>query len=346
VPDSLKLTREQEQRALDIHRKSIFVNICDTTHIRNFENSYVQKLIEGGVTSVVVTCFAYEENFSSAIRNTNLWQMKGLCLDGTFVATTAESIQKAKGEGKLAIVLGSQNTEQIENDLPNLNIFHKLGLRIMGLTYQRKNPMGDGLGEKTNCGLSKLGVQVVEELNRLGILIDLSHSGVATTMEAMQISKDPVIFSHANARSLCDNIRNLTDEQMKALSENGGTIGILALSPFLSNRAAQTGSTMEDYLNQIDYVRDLVGVDHVSIGLDLGEASKPEDFLRLRLRYPEFPLLDEFKRKGIYAPKELENATTLSAITKGLVTRGYSDEEIQRVLGKNALRVFRDVWGE
>lgn len=206
--------------------------------------------------------------------------------------------------------------------------------------------MGDGLGEKTNCGLSKLGVQVVEELNRLGILIDLSHSGVATTMEAMQISKDPVIFSHANARSLCDNIRNLTDEQMKALSENGGTIGILALSPFLSNRAAQTGSTMEDYLNQIDYVRDLVGVDHVSIGLDLGEASKPEDFLRLRLRYPEFPLLDEFKRKGIYAPKELENATTLSAITKGLVTRGYSDEEIQRVLGKNALRVFRDVWGE
>lgn len=339
-----ELSREQEQRALEIHRKSVFINLCDSTNLGNFDEIYMQKLTEGEVTSVAVTCFAYKENFCDAVKSVNEWRTKCAGLGKAFVATSAEDIEKAKRDGKIAILPASQNTEQVENDLGNLDVFCRLGVGIMGLTYQRKNQMGDGLGERTNSGLSKLGTQAIEAMNRLGIVIDLSHCGVATSMEAMEMSKDPVMFTHSTVRGLCNNIRNMTYEQIKALAENDGVVGILALSCFLTDKGEQVGSTMDDYLNHIDYVSDLVGVDHVGVGLDLGDRSRPEGFLAFRLKFPEFPPLDELIRKGIYFPKELGSAATLSAITKGLVARGYSDEDIQKILGKNALRVFKRVW--
>jgi membrane dipeptidase len=252
------------------------------------------------------------------------------------LAKTAEDVAIAKREEKVAIFLGFQNIPPLENDLRTLKLYHHLGVRIIQLSYHFRNAAADGGAEPLGSGLSLFGILLVEEMNRLGMVVDLAHVGKQSVLDAIEVSKDPVIASHSNPRALVDAYQNKTDEEIKALAEKGGVIGITAFPRLVSLEPDKC--TLDDLLNFIDYVVRLVGVSYVGIGLDFAEG------------WAEFP---PYRRnlikidKRIYAwPKGIETITEFPNITRGLVERGYSDNEIQKILGGNFLRVFKKVFGK
>jgi membrane dipeptidase len=187
-------------------------------------------------------------------------------------------------------------------------------------------------------GLTPFGEQVVMEINHIGVLIDLSHVGPQTTMETIEQSTAPCAFTHTCAHALFPHVRNKTDEQLHALADKGGVIGIAAYSPFYHHWRRPT---LDDYLTQIAYMVDLVDINHVGIGLDLVFDRDPAYHAQVKHRYPE--VVTSFRWDTIY-PTELESITRLPNITRGLVHRGYSDQEIAKILGANFLRLFEQVW--
>lgn len=335
-----------EERALDIHRKAIVVDSSSLP----IPEGYFARMKQGGVTASNVTCPREPCELKDAIRRIYaLYDWIDKSPDEALFVTSVEDIVRAKKEGKAAIILGPQDPKPIGDELELLTILHRLGVRILQLTYNEKNYVGDGCTERTDCGLSKFGVRLIKEMDRIGVVIDLSHVGKVTSMQAMELTKNPVIFSHSNARALCNHPRNIDDEQIKALAEREGVVGLTAVSPFYDVQGRYHPS-VDDLLKHVDYVVNLVGVDHVGFGLDINEYQSTlygradEDYGSYAKRYPEivagYPSVETLWLKG------LQNVKSFPEVTKGLVKKGYSDEEILKLLGGNFLRVFGKVWRE
>lgn len=328
-----KLTSEGTKRALDLHRTAIIV---DSLNASVMSDQYFRKFQKGGVTATNYT-IAMMHNMSETIKR--ILDMQDLIADENktvVLGTTAEDIIRAKREGKTAILLGFQNIQPLENDLRLLKLFYHLGVRIIQLSYHFRNAAADGGGERIDSGLSLFGISLVEEMNRLGMVVDLAHVGKQSVLEAVETSEDPVIASHSNPRALVDAHQNKTDEEIKAMAEKGGVIGVTAFPRLISKDPDRC--TLDDLLDCIDYVDRLVGVNHVGIGLDFAEG------------WAEYPptrmtLLKIDKRIYTY-PRGIETVTDFPNITKGLVGRGYSDAEIKKILGENFLRVFKKVFGK
>lgn len=291
---------------------------------------------EGGVTAAVVTAAADlpgSESLRSVLQNVDAMNLE---LDESggevVVATSAKEIVEAKRNGKVAFVLGIEGGRPLEGDLALLRTFHRLGIRSVEFTWNYRNMLGEGVGETRGMGLSDFGARVVEEMNRLGMVIDLSHTSKPTFTQALECSKDPVIASHSNAMALCNHRRNLDDDQIHAIAEKNGVIGINFWPDFVASNP-----TIEDLLNHIDYISKLVGVDHVGLGPDYVESAEEKSYMDFlaESRIPSQPF-----------PSGVEDITKLKNMTHGLISRGYSDAEIKKVLGENLLRVFRDVIGE
>lgn len=326
-----------------------------------FGKELIEEFVKGGVTAINETIAYLNADFDGIVKEISKFRRMCDEAQNAIVATTTSEIEKAKQEGKLAVILGLQHlplvTSYSPDDLSFLYGLHSMGVKIIQLTYQRRNLVGDGCGERTNSGLSKFGVEVLEEMNRLGTLVDLSHVGPRSTMEAIEMSKDPVVFSHSNCRSLCDHVRNKDDELIKALAEKGGVQGIVMFPSILNQ---ERPPTMDDFLDHIEHVIDLVGADHVGIGLDYSAPQWPPhpdvDLQRrmwrasragVRRNWPELePPYNAFvPGKGSYRIEELDSPTKWKAnISKGLNKRGHSTSEIKKVLGENFMRVFRRVW--
>lgn len=327
----IKLTKEEEERAREIHARSIVINGLNVSKI---DDDYFPKMRDGGVTGDHITVSFNRRNLSEVVKDLSRWyslvernSKKILWASGT------EDVRRAKETGKTAIIPGLQDTVTLEGDVDILRIYHKLGIRVIQLTYNDRNLVGDGCGERTNTGLSNLGFRVIKEMNRLGILVDLSHVGDATTSETIEVSKQPVAFTHANARTLCDNMRNKTDEQIKAIAEKGGVMGICAYSPMLSR---EPNPTIDVFLDQLDYVVNLAGVDGVGIGLDLIEGWTKRELV-LTKKWPHlYP--------SVSLVSELNSISKIHNITRGLVSRSYSDREIKKILGGNFVRLMERVW--
>jgi membrane dipeptidase len=337
-----ELSRSEEEKALDIYRKSTVVNACDSTYALKtsycMSDEYVNEMLQAGVTAGVGT-LAYHptQGFRFAIEfisDTYAYRHRDSKLK---VAFKAEDIKKAKKEGRVLLIVGTQNAAPIESDIGLLSILHKLGLRVLGLTYNYRNLLGDGCLEKANSGLSAYGLQVIEEMHRLGIVMDLTHVGEKTSLDAMKASKDPVLFTHSGARGLRKHWRNISDEEIKACAETGGVVGIPTL-PLIVKDPASGPVSIEDALDHFEYIIKLVGVDHVGFGLDVsGGPGKP---IENPSKIPE--LQAEIDKAP--APPILKNMNDIRNIAKGLVARGYADQEITKVLGGNFLRVFERVW--
>ena len=328
-----KLNEEEEKRASDIHKKAIIV---DSLNASIMSDEYFQKLRAGGVTATNYT-IAMMHNMSETVKRIlDMQDLINSVNEKALLATTAEDVLTAKRDGKVAIFLGFQNIVPLENDLRILKLYHHLGVRIIQLSYHFRTAAAEGGAERTDSGLSLFGISLVKAMNRLGIVVDLAHVAKHSVMDAIEVSEDPVIASHSNPRALIDAHQNKTDEEIKALAEKGGVIGITAF-PRLVNKEPDN-CTLDDLLNFIDYVVNLVGVDYVGIGLDFAEG------------WAEYPparrkLIEIDKR--IYSwPKGIETITEFPNITKGLVARGYSETEIQKILGENFVRVFRKVFGK
>ena len=265
---------------------------------------------------------------------------------------TVEDVHRAHREEKVAWVASLEGAAMIENELDRIDILHGFGVRAMGITYSESNALGSGLREPRDGGLTVFGRQAVERMNKVGLLIDCSHCGDQTTLDVVEASDKPIVLSHIGARALWDSNRLAPDEVLTACAAKGGVIGVEA-APHTTITAARPEHTLESFMEHFEYIKALVGVDHVGFGPDTvygdhvgmhrtyaaklsirqsrgaaGQASPAADFPRV-----------EYVR-GIENPTEGSKN-----ILRWLVKRGYTDEDVAKVMGGNALRVMEAAWG-
>jgi membrane dipeptidase len=324
------------------------------------EDIWIDDVLKGGLTASNATvCMGRIFNEAlTELGGYHDWAEKN---KKALIAMKASDIEKAKKEEKHAIIFGPQDSRFLEGNLRFLKTARDWGIRIIQLTYNYRNDAGDGCKEISDAGLSVFGIKLVEEMNRLGVLIDLSHTGDASVMETIELSKDPVTFTHVIPRSTTPKKaggyatwmssgpygefieysfqRGKTDEALRACAEKGGVIGV---TPYFAKKAGDTTLT-DDLMDQIDATIELVGVDHVGFGSDL-------DFRNSVTRGAYIWKHPEYIDVNYFTPMDkswgygwLEHMPNL---TKGLVARGYSDQEIKGILGKNFLKLFRKVWGQ
>ncbi|MEX2356601.1 MAG: dipeptidase [Thermaerobacterales bacterium] len=237
------------------------------------------------------------------------------CSDQIAVVKTVADILRFKDEGKVGAIIGIEGGEALGGSIAALRIFYRLGVRLIGLTWNQRNDLADGVDEaRTGGGLTNFGVTVVKEMNRLGMVVDVSHLSDASFWHVLQTSGQPVVASHSNCRRLCPHPRNLGDDQILALADNGGVMGMNFFPPFLDSRRA----TLDHVMHHVEHVLDLVGPDHVALGTD-------------------FDGIED-------TPVGLEDVTRLPDLTTRMMRRGYSEEVIHKILGGNYLRVFSQVW--
>jgi len=253
----------------------------------------------------------------------------------------------AKQEKKIGILMGFQHPDPMGPDLKRLELFRNLGVRVMQLTYNNRSLFGDGCLEPGNAGLSKLGRTAIEKMNALGIAIDLSHSGQRTTAEGIEASKKPVLITHAGCNAIHQHPRNKDDRELKALSDRGGVIGIYFM-PYLV--ASPTSPTREHALEHLDHALKVCGTDHVGIGSD-GVIDTFPDTSEQRKQFADD--MANRKKLGIAAPEEdrppfspdLNTPDRMEIIANGLQKRGYSEDVVEKVMGKNFYRAFGEIWG-
>ena len=253
-------------------------------------------------------------------------------------------VEQAKKQNKLGVLINFQNSAAIGQDLKNLDTFYDMGLRQIQLTFNWRNWVGDGCTERTQAGLSYFGVDMVHRMNELGMLVDVSHTGYQSTLDAIEVSKGPIIFSHANCKGLCDHPRNKTDDQIKALAAKGGVMGLTCFNWFVSDKPR---STLNDVLDHYDYLKKLVGVEHIGIGSDFNVAAwagkAPDaEWDRHMMLYGE---REAKVLKSRFPPyiDEVNGPQRYRVIATGLRKRGYSLDEIEKILGLNFLRVYKQV---
>lgn len=258
--------------------------------------------------------------------------------------STASEIRQAKRDGVVALYANCQPVIPAPRDLKAFDTAYAKGLRSFMLTYNRMDNIGVGCTERVDAGLSMFGVEVVEHCNELGMIVDVSHCGHLTTMDACRHSKKPVTANHTAARSVFAHARGKSNEALRAIADTGGVIGVVAVPHFLTD---ETTPTIEHMLDHIDYIAGVVSWPHVAIGTDWPWPI-PDDVLAATLgaeydRYVGFREQDRVDRT--HRLLGFEGCRDLPNITRGLVKRGYSDEQIRGILGENALRVFEEVCG-
>ncbi len=357
----LDLSKDEIDHAKALHSRSIMIDASLVGYLDYVgEDIWIDDLLKGGLTASNATV-CMQHSLTDALNELSQyhdWAEK--TKEKAFIVRKAEDIKSAKKEHKHGVIFGPQDSSFLEGNTHFLKIAYDYGVRVMQITYNNRNAAGDGCVERGNAGLSNYGVKLVEEMNRLGVLIDLSHSGDATSMETIDLSKDPVSFTHilprvSTPRDLSDwakwNNRHVfygeftnyalqrakTDEAIKACTEKGGVIGI---TPFFAKKAG--GSTLtDDIVDQIEYTANLVGADHVGFGSDV-DFNSTLDRMAYISKYPDrvdvtyFSALDKDWGYGWleYMPN----------LTKGLLARSFSDDEISGILGGNWLKLFEKVW--
>lgn len=256
-----------------------------------------------------------------------------------------EDIARAKREGMVAVIFGPQNARPVEDGLYVLRTLWEMGVRILQLTYNERNLFGDGIAESANAGLSGAGRAVIAEMNRLGLVLDLSHCGDRTTLEAIDESAHPVIVTHSNARALHPSPRNKTDDQIRAIAGRGGVIGLSLWSPMLR---FDRRPTLDDFARHVDHVAGLVGIEHCAIGTDHSEGSSREAWVRRSGKggaYPTVsgPMGDWYTFETRF-PEDGMGVADMPKVAAAVAGLGLSDGELKGVLGGNFLRLCGAVW--
>jgi membrane dipeptidase len=244
-----------------------------------------------------------------------------------------EDIARARREGKLAVSFDLEGMNALNGDVGMVDFYYRLGVRQMLFAYNRNNLAGGGCHDQ-DVGLTPFGRDVIREMNRVGMLVDCSHSAYRTTMEAMEASTAPVIFSHSNSRRLWDHERNIRDDQIKACAATGGVVAVTGVGRFLG----ADGPTVEHLVEHIDHMVELVGPEHVGIGMDSADnpTTTAEPFTRNRDYWPESQYADA--GSGYIQPEDYPK------VTQALLDRGYPDDAVRGILGGNFLKLAEKVW--
>lgn len=325
---------ETSDRAMTIHFDSLVVDgHCDTlllcmrgnrTLSERSQSGHLDlpRLKDGGVDCQFFACYIEPQFKPDRGLKRAMQMIDRFCTEiersggAALHARCYSDILRAKAEGKIAAVLTIEGGECLDTDVSNVRIMKRLGVMAIGLTWNERNMIADGVGEeRTKGGLTNFGVEVVKEMNSAGIVIDVSHLNEQGFWDVIETTNKPIIASHSNARTICNHRRNLTDEQLRALAQNGGVTGINFAPSFLAEKDADINSV----IRHIEHICSLVGPDHVGLGSDFDGISS--------------------------TPKGLEDVTRVPAITEALSRLGYSDENIRKILGGNFLRVIKTVVG-
>ncbi len=333
-----------QDRSSALHQRSIVIDALD---VSKFDRSHLEKIKAGGITAVNATVVMPGANFRQSVDG--IREFDTLIEQNADIAMqvlAAGDIGRAKAAGKVGIIYGFQNAVGLEGDPRMVKVFHSLGVRIIQLTYMTANVLGDGCLEPRNGGLTLFGKAIVRELNKHKIVIDISHVGERTSLDAIELSEVPVAISHACAKGLVNNPRNKTDEVIKAVTSRGGVMGITSLPNFVCEFDNADAPTLEDYLRQIDYMVNLVGIDFVGIGMDYVDG-QDSNFSRTATWGGTMAQADRVAvgRAVWPMPYAVPDSAQMAQVTEGLAKRGYCDEDIQKVLGLNWLRYFLKIWG-
>jgi len=313
----------------------------DCLQYANWSTRVFKQMRKAKLDAVHVTV-AYHEGFRETILNLEAWnQLFYDNQDLIFQGFSSEDVQLAQNTERTAIFFGFQNPSPIEDDIRLLEIWHRLGIRFMQLTYNNQSLLASGCYENDDTGLTRMGREVIEEMDRLGMVIDMSHSGERSTLEAIEASSGGIAITHANPYSWHPALRNKSDTVIKSLAERGGMIGFSLYPHHLKNGSA---CSLEDFCSMICSTVDLIGIESVGIGSDLcqdqpnsvvewmraGRWTKKVDFGEGSASNSGFPEMPEFYKNNLDFPN----------LASGLVSLGMREDEVEKILGGNWLKFF------
>lgn len=305
-----------------------------------------------GVTAYGVTAWDPHADIQAATDGLMYWH--GIVREhpDLMVVRTVEDIRRAKAEGKAGLLLAAQDGDWIGYDLGRIQAMADLGLRMMLLVYNANNQLAGGSLDRVDGGLSRLGIRVVEECNRVGIVLDCSHAGKRSSLEIMERSTHPCVFSHSNPAAISPNPRNIDDEQIRACMAGGGVIALVSWGPLCMRPGTTHRPALEEFFRIIDHVTNMAGnVDHVAISTDMSIGTYP-DHVHDPFGAPEYPDItaqyDQHVTADFRSPMRqvegFDDYADIVQVAEGLSEWGFSDEEVRKILAENFLRVCDEVW--
>ncbi|MCV6612076.1 MAG: dipeptidase [Amphritea sp.] len=323
--------------AAELHKDSIVIDglIC-----ANWGRELFEDMAKGGLTAANCTV-SFWENFEGTVRNiADMNKMIDESSDILMKVRTTEDIFRAKREGKTGVMMGFQNAHAYEDQIGNVQIFKDLGVGITQMCYNTQNLVGTGCYERDG-GLSGFGREIVAEMNRVGVLCDLSHVGPNTAKEVIDESKKPVAYSHCLPSGLKEHPRNRSDEELKYIADNGGFVGVTMFTPFLR---AGVNATIDDYVEAVQYVYNIVGEDAIGIGTDFTQGHGEDFFEYLTHDKGYARRLTRFGE--IINPKGIRTVGEFPNLTEALLRHGFSETQTRKIMGDNWVNLLKDVWGE
>lgn len=312
-----------------------------------YPSSLIKDMRASGINAITVTLTdpkvqelqAYEEGKTAVLEHDRFIEKHP---DLLLKATKSSDLQRAMNENKIAVYYLFQNSTQFGRDLSRLDEFYDAGVTSSQLTYNYQNWVGAGCKELRGSGLTVFGATVVEKMNEIGMLIDLSHSKETTMLDAIEASNQPIIISHTACQAVFDNIRNTSDKALKAMAEKGGVVGICQIRPFITH--SRPDVALPEYFDHIDHAVKVAGIEHVSIGSDRDHRviTMTDEYLAELAReegenfdMKEWPLFID----------ELNGPRRMEVIWDGLKDRKYSDDQVEKIMGQNLQKLYNTVIG-
>lgn len=320
-----------------LHEASI---ILDGLVIAKWDRALFEDMAKGGLTAANCTVSVWE-GFQDTVNN--IAEFNAFFQEHSDLirpVRTTQDIHKAKQEGRTGIILGFQNVHAFEDQIGYVEVFKQLGVGIAQMAYNTQNLVGTGCYERDG-GLSGFGHEIVREMNRVGMMCDLSHVGSQTSKEVILASEKPVCYSHCLPLGLKDHPRNKSDKELKFIADHGGFVGVTMFAPFLKNGIK---STIEDYVEAIEYIVNIVGEDHVGIGTDFTQGHDEPFFEWLTHDKGYARRLTRFGE--IINPKGIRTIGEFPNLTEALLNRGWTPRKVQKVMGENWVNTLKEVWGE
>jgi microsomal dipeptidase-like Zn-dependent dipeptidase len=312
----------------------------------NWSETIFQQLRQGGVDAIHVT-IAYHETFHDTVRNITAWnRLFERFPDMIFQGFTGDDVRKARETNRTAVFFGFQNPSPIEDDVFLVEVLHRLGVRFMQLSYNNQSLLATGCYEADAPGITRMGKQVIAEMNRVGMVVDMSHSAERSTLEAIDLSERPIAITHANPNFWAPALRNKSDEVLKALAGRGGMIGFSIYPHHLLHKS---DCTLESFCQMVADTADIIGVEHIGMGSDLcqdhadsevewmrnGRWTKAIDYGEGSASAAGFPDMPSWFRDN----RDWDN------VENGLLAVGFSNDDVASIMGNNWLRFFDENFG-
>ena len=322
---------------------SLFI---DALQYNNWSEEIFKQINQGGLSAVHVT-ICYHEDFQEMVQNVIDWNRRFEDYPNLiFLGRTAADVRRAQKEGRTAIFFGYQNCSPIEDNIGLVEVCHQLGARFMQLTYNNQSLLGTGCYEENDPGITRMGKQVIKEMNRVGLVVDMSHSAERSTLEAIEISERPIAITHANPTFWHPALRNKSNDVLKALGDSGSMLGFSVYPHHLKDGS---DCTLESFCNMIAETAEVMGVNNIGIGTDLcqnqpdsvvewmrnGTWTNDRDFGEGSASFAGFPDQPEWFR---------DNRDFIN-IANGLKSAGFRDQDVDLVMGQNWLNFFESSFG-